>query len=86
MEHTVLEQFRLEKMKTSPGRKKDHLDGRKETEADLGGKHEERNDRIVEQIPDQRIAWESEAGENSSGIVNIQAEGPNQTRVKLDLL
>src|ERR1044071_8134516 len=54
-------------------------------EAEIGGKHKQWNARIVEQIPDQRIAWESEAGENTSGIVNFQADGPNQTRVKLEL-
>ena len=60
-------------------------DKRLHWEAEIGGKHKQWNARIVEQIPDQRIAWESEAGENTSGIVNFQADGPNQTRVKLEL-
>jgi uncharacterized membrane protein len=41
--------------------------------------------RITEQIPDLRIAWQSEAGENTSGIVTFQPDGPDRTRVNLEL-
>ncbi len=54
-------------------------------EAEIGGKQKEWNARITEQIPDHRISWESEAGENTSGIVNFQADGPNRTRINLEM-
>jgi len=60
-------------------------DKRLHWEAELGGKHKEWNARITEQIPDHRIAWENEAGENTAGIVTFQSEGPNRTRVNLEL-
>jgi uncharacterized membrane protein len=60
-------------------------DKRLHWEAEIGGKHKEWNARITEQIPDLRIAWQSEAGENTSGIVTFQLDGPDQTRVNLEL-
>ena len=60
-------------------------DKRLHWEAEIGGKHKEWNARITEQIPDLRIAWQSEAGENTSGIVTFQPDGPDQTRVNLEL-
>jgi len=54
-------------------------------EAEIGGKQREWNARITEQIPDHRIAWESEAGENTSGIVSFQADGLNRTRINLEM-
>lgn len=54
-------------------------------QAEIGGKVKEWNARITEQIPDQRIAWKSEAGENTSGLVTFRADGPNRTRVNLEL-
>jgi uncharacterized membrane protein len=53
--------------------------------AKIGGKRKEWNARITEQIPDLRIAWQSEAGENTSGIVTFQPDGPDRTRVNLEL-
>jgi len=60
-------------------------DKRLHWEAELGGKHKEWSARITEQIPDHRIAWQSESGENTSGIVSFQSEGANRTRVNLEL-
>ena len=60
-------------------------DKRLHWEAEVGGKHKEWNARIIEQIPDHRIAWKSEAGEDTAGTVSFQSEGPNRTRVNLEL-
>ena len=43
------------------------------------------NAKIIEQIPDHRIAWESESGEFTSGVVSFQGLGPNRTRVTLEI-
>ena len=61
-------------------------DKRLHWEAEIGGKDKEWNARITEQIPDHRIAWESEGGENTSGVVTFQADGPNRTMVNLEML
>lgn len=60
-------------------------DKRLHWEAEIGGKHKEWNARITEQIPDLRIAWQNEAGEDTSGIVTFQPDGPDRTRVNLQL-
>ena len=60
-------------------------DKRLHWDVEIAGKPKEWNARITEQIPDQRIAWESEAGENTSGVVSFQADGPDRTQVKLEL-
>jgi uncharacterized membrane protein len=60
-------------------------DKRLHWEAEIAGKDKEWNARITEQIPDQRIAWESEAGENTSGVVTFEPAGPNRTRVNLEV-
>ena len=54
-------------------------------EAEIGGKRKEWNARITEQIPDRLIAWESEAGEHTSGIVTFQPDGSDGTQIKLEL-
>jgi uncharacterized membrane protein len=53
--------------------------------AEIGGKEKQWTAKIIEQIPDHRIAWESESGEFTSGLVNFQSMGPNRTRVDLEL-
>jgi uncharacterized membrane protein len=53
--------------------------------AEIGGKQKEWDARIVEQVPDRKIAWTSEAGEFTSGIVSFQPAGGNRTRVNLEL-
>lgn len=51
--------------------------------AEIAGKEKEWTAKIIEQVPDHRIAWKSESGEFTSGIVSFQAVGPNRTRVTL---
>jgi uncharacterized membrane protein len=53
--------------------------------ANVGGERKEWEARITEQIPDQRIAWRSEGGEYTSGVVSFQPLEPNRTRVTVRL-
>ena len=53
--------------------------------ADIGGKEKEWTAKIIEQIPDDRIAWESQSGEYTSGQVDFARLGPDRTRVTLEL-
>jgi uncharacterized membrane protein len=53
--------------------------------AEIAGKDKEWNARIIEQIPDHRIAWQSESGEYTSGTVSFQSAGADRTRVNLEL-
>ncbi|HZA55182.1 MAG TPA: SRPBCC family protein, partial [Candidatus Udaeobacter sp.] len=47
-------------------------DKRLHWEAEIAGKDKEWDARITDQVPDQRIAWQSESGEQTSGIVTFQ--------------
>ena len=62
-------------------------DQRLHWEVEVGGKHKEWNARIVEQIPDHHIAWESDGGEPIAGVVSFEPSpsGPEFTRVNLQL-
>lgn len=53
--------------------------------AEIAGKEKEWTAKITDQIPDHRIAWESESGDYTSGIVNFQSLSPERTRVTLEL-
>ena len=53
--------------------------------ADIGGKEKEWTAKIIEQIPDDRIAWQSQSGEYTSGQVDFARLGPDRTRVTLEL-
>jgi uncharacterized membrane protein len=53
--------------------------------ANIGGQRKEWRARITEQIPDRRIAWRSEGGDFTSGVVSFQALGPDRTRVTVQL-
>jgi uncharacterized membrane protein len=53
--------------------------------AEIGGKQKEWNARITEQLPDRKIAWQSETGEYTAGIVTFQPAGNHRTRVHLQL-
>jgi len=53
--------------------------------AEIGGKEKEWDAKITEQIPDRKIAWQSEAGEFTAGTVTFQPAGGNRTRVNLEL-
>jgi uncharacterized membrane protein len=60
-------------------------DKRLHWEAEIAGRDKEWDARITEQVPDQRIAWQSESGEQTSGMVTFQPAGANRTRVNLEL-
>jgi uncharacterized membrane protein len=53
--------------------------------ASIGGKTEEWDAEIVDQIPDQRVIWRSTTGAFNAGTVSFQPQGANQTQVTLRL-
>ena len=53
--------------------------------ADIGFKEKEWDAEIVDQVPDQRIAWRSTSGAPNGGSVSFQPVDANRTRVKLRL-
>jgi uncharacterized membrane protein len=53
--------------------------------ANVGGQRKEWRARITEQVPDHHIAWRSEGGDFTSGIVSVQPVGPEKTRVTVRL-
>ena len=53
--------------------------------AKVGGKDEEWQADITEQIPDQRIAWHSTTGAKNAGLVTFHPQGSNRTRITLRL-
>jgi uncharacterized membrane protein len=61
-------------------------DQRLHWEAEIGGKNKQWDALITDQIPDQLIAWQSEGGEYSSGVVKFAATDANRTRIDLQVL
>ena len=53
--------------------------------AEIGGKRREWDAKIVEQAPDQRIAWKSTAGEMHSGVVTFHTLDDNRCRIMLQM-
>lgn len=53
--------------------------------AKVGGKRQEWDAVITEQIPDQRIAWTTTGGDYNAGVVTFHYVDPNTTRVALQL-
>ena len=53
--------------------------------AEIAGKQKEWDARIIEQTPDQRIAWRSEDGADNSGIVTFQHVSDDVTKVTLQI-
>ncbi|CAI8924605.1 SRPBCC family protein [Methylocaldum szegediense] len=53
--------------------------------AEIAGKHKEWDTEIVEQIPDQRIAWRSMAGSENQGVVTFEPIATDRTRVSVDI-
>jgi uncharacterized membrane protein len=51
----------------------------------VGGKVEEWESEITEQIPDKRIAWRSTTGVRNAGVVTFHKIAPNRTRVMLQM-
>jgi len=53
--------------------------------AEIGGKTEEWNAEITEQVPDKRIAWTSTSGAQNDGVVAFRSTGSGTTEVTLQL-
>ena len=49
--------------------------------ADVAGKQTEWDAEIVDQVPDQRVAWRSTAGIPNNGTVTFEPAGPDRTKV-----
>jgi uncharacterized membrane protein len=56
-----------------------------EWHANVAGQDKHWTAEIVEQTPDQRIAWRSTSGAMNAGVVSFQSNGTNSTRVTLQL-
>src|SRR6185295_6746577 len=53
--------------------------------ATIGGKREEWDAEIREQLPDQRIIWRNTSGAENAGMVTFDALDPGKTRVHLEM-
>jgi uncharacterized membrane protein len=53
--------------------------------AELGGKEEEWDSVITEQIPDERIAWTNTSGARNAGVVTFHKLDPQTTKLMLQL-
>ena len=53
--------------------------------AKVGGKTEEWDAEISEQVPDKRVAWRSTSGSENSGVVTFHFLKDDETRVSLQL-
>jgi uncharacterized membrane protein len=60
-------------------------DKRLHWKAKVGGKAQEWDAEITEQIPDQRIAWRSISGDMNAGVVTFHRLSDTATRVMLQL-
>jgi uncharacterized membrane protein len=53
--------------------------------AQIGGKQKEWDAEIIEQVPDQRIAWRSTSGASNAGIVNFRPKDAGHTIVTIQM-
>src|SRR5256714_5896378 len=53
--------------------------------AKIGGKVEEWDAEITEQVPDKIIAWRSTSGARNEGIVRFVPVGENKTKIELEM-
>ena len=53
--------------------------------AEIAGNKEEWDARITEQTPDQCVAWKSEGGTKTAGVVKFQKLAGDKTRINLRL-
>jgi uncharacterized membrane protein len=53
--------------------------------ADIGGKRQEWDAKIIDQVPDQRIAWQAVTGKKNGGVVTFHRIDENRTQVKVHL-
>ncbi len=51
--------------------------------AEVGGRRKEWYAKIIRQVPDEVIAWESEGGVMNNGVVTFHRKGPDRTEVDL---
>jgi len=54
--------------------------------AEIAGAKREWDAEIVEQVPDERVAWRSLDGTGNAGVVTFLPVGPQTTRVTLELV
>ena len=54
--------------------------------AEVGGKEKEWDAEITQQIPDQRIAWQSVGGAQNGGTVTFDKIGEEDTRIRVELI
>ncbi|MCC7365060.1 MAG: SRPBCC family protein [Dehalococcoidia bacterium] len=60
-------------------------DRRLHWKASVGGKSEEWDAEIREQVPDQKVIWNAIGGKENAGMVTFDSLGPNMTRVNLEM-
>ena len=60
-------------------------DKRLHWKAEIGGKEEEWDAEITEQIPDERIAWRSRNGAKNAGVVTFHRLSPATSKIMLQL-
>jgi uncharacterized membrane protein len=53
--------------------------------AEVAGKREEWDAEIVEQQPDERVAWRATTGKGNAGVVTFDRLGENETRVTVQM-
>jgi uncharacterized membrane protein len=53
--------------------------------ADIGGKEQEWEAEITEQVPDERIAWRARSGKPNAGVVTFHRIADGRTRMMLQL-
>ena len=52
---------------------------------EIGGKEEEWDSEITEQVPDQRIAWRSTSGPHNAGVVTFHKLSDSRSKVMLQM-
>jgi uncharacterized membrane protein len=60
-------------------------DRRQRWQTNIGGKKEQFDAEITEQIPDKRIAWHSISGRRHGGVVTFHSLTPSETRIMLQM-
>ena len=53
--------------------------------AEIGGNKREWDAEIIEQTPDNRIAWQAIGGKRNAGAVSFQPQGAGSTQITLEL-
>ena len=53
--------------------------------ASVGGREQEWDAEIREQVPDQKVIWVNTTGKENAGVVRFEPVGPDRTRVYLEM-